>query len=548
MEIPSPDAKAISTLLKSNFVVPAYQRGYAWNNRTFSDFWTDLADLVDGKRQQHFFGQIVTLKSGENRFDLIDGQQRITTSVVFLAAINAVIEHFIRQNKDDRLNERDIRKLHLIQDRVAELLRLDEEQSVLTVNLKLQEDFEKTVQSINLISPSERTIYSAPFNYFIEQLRGDLNNLKNINEQLGYLEKIYKVFTEKFYVVLINTDRHQDAFVIFETLNSRGEDLTSADLLKNHLLMLVGDEYIKEASEQWNIITDSIDGDAKEISRFVRSYWAAKKALYTDEKLYRELHTAIETSQDAREVLDELVTLSPLYKNVSKGLKSQFDNENLGNIIHEFKNLSIKLHYPIVLALRLAGTDESRQVHILQNAMSTFIRYRTIMGWTTNNLEKGFSRVAQEIYARNKSHTEIINMLKALRPKEFEVKSRWEELILTLQKGEKGPLRYILKKIYENENETLSIQATAQNYDVVRIGSAEQVGEESADKIANYTLLEKSLRQGYDERDLSTVAERLKKSKILSNKQIAQEIINWDKDRIDQRQKELWHSVQNLWI
>lgn len=74
VEIPQPSRFRIGELFKdNNFVVPLYQRNYAWETNEIGDFWYDLLDLVEGKRNSHFFGQIVTFKNDDKDQEIIDG-------------------------------------------------------------------------------------------------------------------------------------------------------------------------------------------------------------------------------------------------------------------------------------------------------------------------------------------------------------------------------------------------------------------------------------------------------------------------------------------
>ncbi len=69
-----------------NLAVPTYQRGYAWTNQEWEDFWNDLVEVLDENEDDHFLGQVVTNKL-DSRDYVVDGQQRVTTSTMFLAVL-----------------------------------------------------------------------------------------------------------------------------------------------------------------------------------------------------------------------------------------------------------------------------------------------------------------------------------------------------------------------------------------------------------------------------------------------------------------------------
>ncbi|MBU7527090.1 DUF262 domain-containing protein, partial [Lactiplantibacillus pentosus] len=91
VEIPNPSGFKIESLFRdNNFTVPLYQRNYAWGKDEVKDFWDDLQDIIEGKRNSHFFGQIVTFKNERGEQEIIDGQQRLTTSLIFMSAIRDI--------------------------------------------------------------------------------------------------------------------------------------------------------------------------------------------------------------------------------------------------------------------------------------------------------------------------------------------------------------------------------------------------------------------------------------------------------------------------
>lgn len=99
VDIPMPSRFRIGELFQNNnFMVPLYQRNYAWQNSEIVDFWEDLLDLVEDKRNSHFFGQIVTYKNESGSQEIIDGQQRLTTSTIFMAAIRDIAQKMYDDN------------------------------------------------------------------------------------------------------------------------------------------------------------------------------------------------------------------------------------------------------------------------------------------------------------------------------------------------------------------------------------------------------------------------------------------------------------------
>lgn len=112
IKIPQPAGLTMEILFQQNvFSVPVYQRNYSWKQNEVLDFWRDLEDLIEERRDNHFFGQVVTFNH-DNIQDLIDGQQRMTTSTIFLAVIRDIAQkmlvdeaEYLTQDSRDKLRD-----------------------------------------------------------------------------------------------------------------------------------------------------------------------------------------------------------------------------------------------------------------------------------------------------------------------------------------------------------------------------------------------------------------------------------------------------------
>ena len=102
----------IGTFLNTEkYYIPQYQRGYSWESSQIDDFWEDLQQLFNGSNQgEHFFGQIVVHNDKEeNKRFIIDGQQRVSTSVIFLDVLRTKFDELFNEdpNNEDARNDAD---------------------------------------------------------------------------------------------------------------------------------------------------------------------------------------------------------------------------------------------------------------------------------------------------------------------------------------------------------------------------------------------------------------------------------------------------------
>ena len=414
VNIPQPSRFRIGQLfLENNFTVPVYQRNYSWTSTELRDFWSDLTDIIDESRKTHFFGQVVTYSESNNDSqDIIDGQQRITTSSLFMAAMMKIVNEMLHKKRDVLSEDsqdtlRDIRntiKKNLglkPGNRISLVVEENDEKGLQGFYEKLLDGKTDNIDKKKLSDPKKNMLvaFETMKKYILLKSK---ENINNIIDQVDMLEKINNSFLDKFYVVMISSPTQQDAFIIFETLNSRGKDLKASDIIKNHLLYLMKDK-LEEANDKWNQISAVLNEDSARITRFIRTYWAAKHKVVNEKNLYRTLSSSLREESDAEEFLNDLLELVDLYNviekpNANRKTANYFNNYELNKQVNILAKLKVLTYYPIMLAMKKRKYTESEQVIVLNKVLAIFIRHQTIMSLGTNKLEIAFSNVAVKIY------------------------------------------------------------------------------------------------------------------------------------------------------
>ncbi|MDU9728223.1 DUF262 domain-containing protein [Helicobacter pylori] len=197
---------------KGVFEIPSYQRGYAWQERQLKDFWNDLEHVSKLGDKFHYMHSL-TLRELENdfesnAFEIIDGQQRLATSLILLGLLAK-----ITQNKDPKYS-----LINLEPILSYKYYGLSEAFRAITEEEKDLEAFKTSFYAKNLIKAYE---------FFQEKIS---------ETPVGTLEKMFDALIKKmlFSVVELN-DNRIDPFSSFETINNRGKDLSTLELFKNRL-------------------------------------------------------------------------------------------------------------------------------------------------------------------------------------------------------------------------------------------------------------------------------------------------------------------------
>ncbi len=197
---------------KGVFEIPSYQRGYAWQERQLKDFWNDLEHVSKLGDKFHYMHSL-TLRGLENEFEssafeIIDGQQRLATSLILLGLLAKTT-----QNKDPKYS-----LINLEPILSYKYYGLSEAFRAIMEEEKDLERFQTSFYAKNLIDA---------YAFFKEKIS---------DTPVGTLERMFDALTKKmlFSVVELNDDRI-DPFSSFETINNRGKDLSTLELLKNRL-------------------------------------------------------------------------------------------------------------------------------------------------------------------------------------------------------------------------------------------------------------------------------------------------------------------------
>lgn len=564
--IPMPSRFRMGNLFTdNNFEIPEYQRNYAWKKNEVDDFWHDLVELTNGERNSHFFGQLVTFQNNSVVEEVIDGQQRLTTSSLFLSVLRDIANSW-NSTKRDIMTDDSSDILRDIKRGVNKCLRgdLNGEPASLLLQ-KNDEDPENDTRTFfyqlthqtettSLAAKTEPTKnLSSAYKTLRENIETDVSQFSNMTDRVNRLNHFYESFTEDFYIIMISAPKTEDAFIIFETLNSRGKDLKASDIIKNHLMYISSDD-LSSVSHYWQKLSSKLNDNSDRLTRFIRTYWSARDRLVVKSNLYRSISQKVRTADDARKLLKDLDDLAPLYDVLENPLASKenqyfFSNELLMQQIDILNRLNVKLYYPIMLSLKKSGFDEEDMLKVITKIISVFVRHRMIMNEGTNKLEQGFADVAQKIYSGELSTVTRINQYideKLLKPKEQVVSN-----FLTLQREgghsgqKKWTLTYLLSGLYDEDLYHSAFYDD--NFKLVHLQESD-IPKVHLNDIGNWTILEKKFADTFEKTSSTDKKiELLEQSSLPENQELALSLSSWTTNSVKERQKQLANQATLVW-
>jgi len=386
---------SLSDIFKERVLrIPDYQRGYSWQKHQLSDFWEDLIQLDSDKA--HYTG-VITLEpvskknynrweqdiwiidgKGYSPFYIVDGQQRLTTSIVLIQSILEILP------KDAQLNYQSFNEisnkyvLHKAEDGQRESFLFGYEKDNPSDEFLRTEILGKYSHS----NEKRQTLYTRNL---VEAKIFFKEKLKDI--ALEDVEKLFKKLTQKFKFNVYEIDEEIDVFVTFETMNNRGKPLTSLELLKNRLIYLStlfqgheGKEVLRrKINEAWKTIYEYL-GKSPEVklddNLFLKNHWIMYFK-YSRRRGDDYIRFLLEEKFSPRNVThpknkDDQLTVNEIEEYVTSLQKSvrpwfymhnpiesnrDYDDEENKILIESLNRIGFKAFRPLILAAYVSGKD-----------------------------------------------------------------------------------------------------------------------------------------------------------------------------------------------
>ncbi len=461
------ESHSINDILAKNatsFFIPPFQRAYAWGKPEIERYFSDVLRIIDSEldskqhdKLEHFFGTVVIKeeKSGfANKSVVVDGQQRLTTTLIFLIAL--------RDLELDIANQDYITQNYLTNNT-----------STFQDKIKLKQvtkDWDAYRSLVNKETPKAGIINNA-YQLF-SKLISDKKRSNPIVELKHYINAI-----QKMNVAVIFLDERkfkgEDPQIIFETLNSLGKPLTLSDLVRNYVLLNMDSDNQSDIYEKtWHPHIESVLLDST--SDFFRDYLQLKtvgsiKAVSDNntKEIYHLFKSFVEREFSNHEsFINDIVRYAKWYKWIITDIvndtisfdtiKNQEIIELLRNIFHDIKAEAFK---PFVLALlkyHQSGKDEIKlndeMFIVILSTIRTYLIRRRVIGLTQGE-NKSIVLLSNQIEALIKGDSTMLtllsNMFYRMRfPNDNEMKKVLETL--NFYEGLKKYSKFILGKIEEN--------------------------------------------------------------------------------------------------
>lgn len=371
------------------FVIPVYQRNYTWKaEEHVEQYLVDLENVLKGKYTNHFLGIIIYLERAidfsTRELSIIDGQQRLTTTFLLIYAIKELLKS---KNEEDMVQQLDGQYL-------TNPYHTDK------IKYKLKP----------LVSDDDvyRCIVEDRFEDIEDSSSNVLRNYKHISNKLnvfmqrGYTLNDILMAMDKLYVVCVPISDEDNAQRIFEGINAKGVKLTSADLIRNYLLMgLQSDVQEDYYARYWRKLEAYVSADSKELEMFFRMFLSLKTyVLIPKNSVYVEFKKWIEDNElETKELFEELIIYAKIYNALLNTEIKKLD-KNIQTAIVDFRKINSDLPLPAIMEFYRLYMDNKIDSEILGEILASINAYlirRSLCDINSQNISKLFPSILRKV-------------------------------------------------------------------------------------------------------------------------------------------------------
>jgi uncharacterized protein with ParB-like and HNH nuclease domain len=559
----------LRTLLEGTkqFQIPLFQRRYSWEKKNWNTLWDDLMSIYNGEVEDgYFMGTIVTQSTpgtadGISPFIVIDGQQRLTTLTLLLVVLR---NQFKTQNNHEAAAEIDeqylINKFKKDED-YYKILPTQTDKEIYK-NIVRSSDFKIESNSLD----SSCNIYQA-FVFLKGKVQADKASIDS--------EKLKQIILNKLLLVNITSDDKDNPYLIFESLNNKGLDLTQSDLIRNYIFMQFRAEEREDIYQnEWlpleqKFKSHNLSSLGEELKEFTQSFWfyLRKDGVSIAEKeIYKHMKIRFDKSTDKRQQLRELIQFSSYYEKMRFPEKES--NLELRKHFNSFLRLDFKTCHVFLLNIYYLYTEEEISLNNFQEILSILESYFVRRFFTENStrvLGKLFDGLYKEV---SKDSNNIIDNLKLTlngytTSKVFPVDDDFKSAIINTKVYKPANIdrvKFILEKLEEHvvskTKEEVTINSDGLTIEHIMPQSLSSEWKQALDDEDNiihdrwlHTLANLTLTA--DNPALSnkmfTEKKKLYKESKLNLNEYFDSLDTWDADSIEKRANELADMAIEIW-
>jgi len=518
---------------------------------------------------EYFIGSFVVYDD-KTAMGVVDGQQRLTTITLLLCALRNAFQRegfrHLAQGIHGLIERTDIaNQLFYV---------LQTETSYPYLQEHIQKFGEKP-QAGSDAGPEEQLLKQA-FEYFqtnVDEIATGIKGQPHLSEakrKVKIEEELRKIRDKVLNLKLIFTalESDEDAYIIFETLNTRGKDLTLSDLVKSHLVRLLKptNKGVDVAKDKWNQIAHTFETSQADlsVSTFIHHFWLSRYDYITEKKLYKALKKRIKKTE-ASSFLGDLVKESEIYRYIHEPAARAWKKEEfeIRDALRAMNLFRIKQQLPLVLSVMRNYEDcelKTKHVRAIMAAIESFhFKFTAIASQrSSGGISFMYALAARELYQATGLDAKV-KVLQEFQSNKLATKvppyPEFEPSFLSLRYSssmtkQKALVRYVLTRIYQKNSAGLVIdpeQMTVEHLAAENPAKSTGLAPEHVASIGNLILVDQTLNNKLANKGVAEKVQILKQANVWVDPLVLKST-TWGADEIEGRAKLLAKDAyDNVW-
>lgn len=543
------------------YTIPRFQRDYSWTEDEWEDLWTDiLGTLPEDGEPAHYMGYLVLQSQDEKSFDVIDGQQRLTTLTLIVLAALKNLKRLVDEGKNSQQNQQ-----RLDQIRQTYIGYLDPVTLVSRTKLTLNRNNDNYFQNYLIplghlparnLRASEHSLRKA-FEWFDKRVKEYAK--KNGADEGVALASLIETMSDRLFFTVISVTDELNAYKVFETLNARGVRLSSTDLLKNHLFSVLHKDKVlphemKSLEDRWEYMVTQLGSES--FPDFLRTFWLSRKTFVRQSELFKTIRSKVSDRQAVFDLLRGMEEDMDVYLALTNPEPSHWPRE-LKDYVQNLKTFNVRQPFCLILAGHRV-LSPSDFASLIRSCVMISFRYNVIGSQPTNEQERIYYTVAQKLKSGEiEKINQVLEALRPIYPGDENFKTAFaEKAIRTSNARNNRVVRYILCELerqvsgnaYDFDSDVFNVEhVLPQNPDRGWEAFSDEELDSLVYKLGNMALLSKNANKKLANSDYLTKRPILATSDFVLTRKLAEENSDWTPDRIAARQKALANIASTVW-
>lgn len=387
------------------YIVPDYQREYVWTDKEVHQLLEDIGEQIDaGSTREYFIGTILVSPTDQkNHYEVIDGQQRLTTFFLLLCALRHMfLGEPQRQMISGLISTSYVDSCGEVRTNLKLDPRYENASEVMDMLVELDADPQAVragIQSVGITSFGSLENLVGAYSTLYCYLKDNYDDVSRLKKYWGYL-------ANNVVFIQISTDV-SSALKIFETINERGVGLNPMDLLKNLLFTQVEPTEFTKLKDEWKKVTKPLEKRKEKPLRFLRYFLMANyiirnhrnDSVVREDEIYdwfvsRDNIVLCNYVDKPFEFVRKVIRNVEYYLDFAMGLGNDGNPSVAMDSLRRLAGGAFSLHY--VLLLAAAGFPRALFEHFVAQ-LESFLFYYIFTRTPTKDLERSFSLWADEL-------------------------------------------------------------------------------------------------------------------------------------------------------